>query len=91
MTLLCNNNNNNNMFIVCIANWCFTYNTKRQIVVSHLFQWNDMIKTFKENVPVGRHRRQFKTYERCFVASSAVTWFHKLLNTTERFGLNVTR
>ena len=53
-------------------------------------QFEELCRAFRENVPVGRHVRHFRMYADCFVASEAVTWFHRQLqNTTIQFFVTV--
>ncbi|XP_074642684.1 DEP domain-containing protein 1A-like [Tubulanus polymorphus] len=53
--------------------------------------WNDVVYAFKSGMPVGRHRRNMKTFETCFVASDAVDWLHSYLKNNPNFGADVTR
>lgn len=56
-----------------------------------LFQWNDLVRTFRGGIPVGRHRRHLKQYEKSFVASDAISWLHAQLQNNPNFGDGVTR
>ncbi|XP_071118209.1 DEP domain-containing protein 1B-like [Haliotis cracherodii] len=53
--------------------------------------WNEIIHTFRKNMPCGRHRRYMRTYDNCFVASGAVDWLLKHLRCNPNFGPEVTR
>ncbi|XP_008101075.2 DEP domain-containing protein 1B isoform X1 [Anolis carolinensis] len=53
--------------------------------------WNQTIELFREGMPLRRHRCHFKIYERCFTASEAVDWLHRLLRHNQNFGPEVTR
>lgn len=53
-------------------------------------QFEELCRAFSENVPLGRHVRYFRMYTDCFVASEAVTWFHRQLrNTTVQFFVTI--
>ncbi|XP_046560281.1 DEP domain-containing protein 1A-like isoform X2 [Haliotis rubra] len=53
--------------------------------------WNEIIHTFRKDMPCGRHRRYMRTYDNCFVASGAVDWLLKHLRCNPNFGPEVTR
>ncbi|XP_064605126.1 DEP domain-containing protein 1B-like isoform X2 [Liolophura sinensis] len=53
--------------------------------------WNDIIRTFRTGLPLGRNRRYMKTYDNCFAASDAVDWLHEHLKCNPNFGETVTR
>ncbi|KAK3089623.1 hypothetical protein FSP39_005143 [Pinctada imbricata] len=53
--------------------------------------WNDVIQTFRQEMPVSRHRRYMKTYDKCFTAGEAVDWLHEYLKSNCNFGPDVTR
>ncbi|XP_055956282.1 DEP domain-containing protein 1A isoform X5 [Patella vulgata] len=53
--------------------------------------WNDVIYTFRNGMPCGKHRRYMRTYEDCFVASCAVEWVHNYMKNNPNFGQEVTR
>ncbi|KAG8456590.1 hypothetical protein GDO86_002388 [Hymenochirus boettgeri] len=53
--------------------------------------WNETIELFRTGMPQKRHRIHFKIYERCFTATEAVDWLHKLLQCSQNFGPEVTR
>ncbi|ESN98705.1 hypothetical protein HELRODRAFT_188886 [Helobdella robusta] len=38
--------------------------------------WNMLLRSFKDGMPVGRHRKGFKSYQNCFIGSDAVSWMH---------------
>ncbi|XP_066472521.1 DEP domain-containing protein 1B [Tiliqua scincoides] len=42
-------------------------------------------------MPLRKHRCHFKSYERCFTASEAVDWLHRLLRHNQNFSPEVTR
>ncbi|XP_053393922.1 DEP domain-containing protein 1B-like isoform X2 [Mercenaria mercenaria] len=53
--------------------------------------WNGLIRNFRSDIPLGRHRRYMKTYDDCFVASDAVEWLHQYLKKNPNFGTDVSR
>ncbi|KAH0627959.1 hypothetical protein JD844_008572 [Phrynosoma platyrhinos] len=53
--------------------------------------WNETIELFRDGMPLRKHRCHFKSYERCFTASEAVDWLHRLLRHNQNFGPEVTR
>ncbi|CAH1773460.1 unnamed protein product [Owenia fusiformis] len=53
--------------------------------------WNDIIRTFRTQMPIGRHRRHMRTFDNCFVASDGVDWLHGCLVRNPNFGPEVTR
>ncbi|XP_060555654.1 DEP domain-containing protein 1B-like isoform X2 [Ruditapes philippinarum] len=53
--------------------------------------WNGLIRNFRSDIPLGRHRRYMKTYDDCFVASDAVDWLHQYLKKNPNFGTDVSR
>ncbi|XP_071120742.1 DEP domain-containing protein 1A-like isoform X2 [Mytilus edulis] len=53
--------------------------------------WNEVIVTFRNGMPLGRHRRYMKTYDNCFSSSEAVDWLHDYLKSNKNFGADVTR
>ncbi|KAK3579133.1 hypothetical protein CHS0354_022153 [Potamilus streckersoni] len=53
--------------------------------------WNELIRTFRAEIPLARHRRYMKTYDNCFVASEAIDWLHQYLRQNPNFGSAVTR
>ena len=62
-----------------------------QVSLFVFFQWNNLIRTFRSDIPLARHRRYMKTYDECFVASDAVEWLHQYLKNNPNFGTNVSR
>ncbi|KAL8203843.1 UNVERIFIED_CONTAM: DEP domain-containing protein 1B [Gekko kuhli] len=57
----------------------------------HGSKWNETIELFRGGMPLRKHRCHFKTYERCFTASEAVDWLHRLLRHNQNFSPEVTR
>ncbi|PVD23587.1 hypothetical protein C0Q70_16859 [Pomacea canaliculata] len=53
--------------------------------------WNDVVSTFRQGVPCGRHRRYMRAAENCFVGSAAVDWLLNHLRHNINFGPDVTR
>ncbi|XP_064625185.1 DEP domain-containing protein 1B-like [Lineus longissimus] len=53
--------------------------------------WNEVLHAFRDNMPIGRHRRNMRTYEHCFVASDSVDWLHEYLKRNSNFGAGVSR
>lgn len=53
--------------------------------------WNDVIRTFRTSIPVGRHRRHMRNYENCFTATEAIDWLFSYLGKNPEFGPEVTR
>ncbi|XP_052243753.1 DEP domain-containing protein 1B-like isoform X4 [Dreissena polymorpha] len=53
--------------------------------------WNSLIRSFRNGIELGRHRRYMKTYDECFVASDAVEWMHQYLTENPNFGTDVSR
>ncbi|XP_028604491.1 DEP domain-containing protein 1B isoform X1 [Podarcis muralis] len=53
--------------------------------------WNETIELFRGGMPLRKHRCRFKSYERCFTASEAVDWLHRLLQHNQNFSPEVTR
>ncbi|KAF6018784.1 DEPDC1 [Bugula neritina] len=41
--------------------------------------WNDIIRIFRAGMPIGRHWKQLRPYDDCFVASEAVDWLFEVL------------
>ncbi|XP_067928930.1 DEP domain-containing protein 1A-like [Watersipora subatra] len=41
--------------------------------------WNDITRIFRTRMPIGRHWRQLRAYDDCFVASEAVDWLFEFL------------
>jgi uncharacterized Ntn-hydrolase superfamily protein len=59
----------------------------------HLFflQWNEMVETFQNGIPLRRHRRHIKVYDNCFTGQEAVNWFQSVLQNHIYLGNIVTR
>lgn len=53
--------------------------------------WNSVIRSFREGMPRGKHRRHMRTFDNCFVASEAISWLHEHLQGDPDFGAGVTR
>ncbi|XP_077500589.1 DEP domain-containing protein 1A-like [Amblyomma americanum] len=53
--------------------------------------WNSVIRSFREGMPRGKHRRHMRTFDNCFVASEAISWLHEHLKGDPDFGPGVTR
>ena len=53
-------------------------------------QYKALCETFSEKCPVGKHWRQFRSHQDCFVASDAVTWMRRELK-TDKFKANISR
>ncbi|KAL1439424.1 hypothetical protein MTO96_010241 [Rhipicephalus appendiculatus] len=53
--------------------------------------WNSVIRSFRDGMPKGKHRRHMRTFDNCFVASDAISWLHEHLQGDPNFGPAVTR
>ncbi|XP_052775128.1 DEP domain-containing protein 1A-like isoform X5 [Mya arenaria] len=53
--------------------------------------WNGLIRAFRSDIQLSRHRRYMKTYDDCFVATDAVEWLHQYLKKNPNFGADVSR
>ncbi|PAA51995.1 hypothetical protein BOX15_Mlig033417g3 [Macrostomum lignano] len=53
--------------------------------------WNDIIRTFRTSMPVGRHRKGVRVFDNCFQGSDAVDWLQLHLSKNPSFGSNVGR
>ncbi|XP_037287551.2 DEP domain-containing protein 1A-like [Rhipicephalus microplus] len=53
--------------------------------------WNSVIRSFRDGMPKGKHRRHMRTFDNCFVASDAISWLHEHLQDDPNFGPAVTR
>ncbi|XP_064122053.1 DEP domain-containing protein 1A-like isoform X2 [Macrobrachium nipponense] len=53
--------------------------------------WNDAVRGFYNGMPVSRHWRGLRQYERCFTASEAIDWLHVHLKNNPNFGSSVSR
>lgn len=54
-------------------------------------QWNGLIRAFRSEIQLGRHRRYMRTYDECFAASDAVEWVHQYLKKNPNFGTSVSK
>uniref|UniRef100_A0A1I8IV92 DEP domain-containing protein n=1 Tax=Macrostomum lignano TaxID=282301 RepID=A0A1I8IV92_9PLAT len=54
-------------------------------------KWNDIIRTFRTSMPVGRHRKGVRVFDNCFQGSDAVDWLQLHLSKNPSFGSNVGR
>ncbi|CAG7826584.1 unnamed protein product, partial [Allacma fusca] len=41
--------------------------------------WLEAVAIFRRGVPLGKHRKQWKSYENCFIAQEAITWYQSQL------------
>jgi hypothetical protein len=55
------------------------------------FQWNEMVETFQNGIPLKRHRRHIKVYDNCFTGQEAINWFQSILQNNLHLGNIVTR
>ncbi|XP_042863645.1 DEP domain-containing protein 1A-like isoform X3 [Penaeus japonicus] len=53
--------------------------------------WNDAVRSFYNGMPVSKHWRGLRQYERCFTASEAIDWLHNHLQSDPNFGSSVSR
>ena len=53
--------------------------------------WNEIVKTFTENMPLRSHRRQFKLVHNCFTAARAVDFMQEVLKQNKNTPENITR
>ena len=53
--------------------------------------WNSIIRNLQDGIPQKRHRRQLKTYEKCFTGIEATEWLHKHLKKNPNFDAEVTK
>ncbi|XP_068240420.1 DEP domain-containing protein 1A-like isoform X2 [Palaemon carinicauda] len=53
--------------------------------------WNDAVRGFYNGMPVSRHWRGLRQYERCFTAAEAIDWLHVHLKNNPNFGSSVSR
>ncbi|XP_021939374.1 DEP domain-containing protein 1A-like isoform X1 [Zootermopsis nevadensis] len=53
--------------------------------------WNEMVETFRNGIPLKRHRRHIKVYDNCFTGQEAVNWFQSVLQNNLHLGSIVTR
>lgn len=61
------------------------------VLISLIFQWNEVTRLFRAGMPLRKHRQNFRHYSCCFTASAAVDWLHQLLCNNSNFGPEVTR
>jgi hypothetical protein len=50
-----------------------------------------MVETFRNGIPLKRHRRHIKVYDNCFTGQEAVNWFQSVLQNCFHRGNSVTR
>jgi hypothetical protein len=50
-----------------------------------------MVETFRNGIPLKRHRRHIKVYDNCFTGQEAVNWFQSVLQNNLHLGNIVTR
>ena len=83
------------LFLLVCNNFVYSckqyYQFQFLIILYLFFQWNSLIRNFRSEIPLARHRRYMKTYDECFVASDAVEWLHQYLKNNPNFGTNVSR
>ncbi|XP_068082199.1 DEP domain-containing protein 1A [Anabrus simplex] len=53
--------------------------------------WNEMVYTFRNGMPLKRHRRHIKVYEECFSGVEAVRWFHAALQRNPSIGPDISK
>lgn len=53
--------------------------------------WNDAVRSFYNGMPVSKHWRGLRQYERCFTAAEAIDWLHNHLQSDPNFGSSVSR
>lgn len=49
------------------------------------------MRVFRTGMPIGRHWRQLRSYDDCFVASEAVEWLLDYLHQHHEYGSEITR
>lgn len=52
----------------------FTY-----LVGGNWFQWNEVVRSFRCEMPTSRHRHHLRSYDDTFTGSEAIDWLHKSL------------
>lgn len=52
--------------------------------------WYEIINAFREEVPLKKHWRNFRTYQDCFSASEAVEWLYRYLKSSPNFKSHTT-
>ncbi|KAG1676203.1 DEP domain-containing protein 1A [Nymphon striatum] len=66
--------------------------TEHIYIKIHIYPyWNDMIRTFRSEMPRRKHRRHMRQYDTCFTGSEAVTWLLLYLRSNHNFGPHITR
>ncbi|XP_071533389.1 uncharacterized protein [Panulirus ornatus] len=53
--------------------------------------WNDAVRSFYNGMPVSRHWRGLRQYDKCFTAIEAIDWLHNHLQNDPNFGNSVSR
>ncbi|XP_045691409.1 DEP domain-containing protein 1A isoform X2 [Phyllostomus hastatus] len=53
--------------------------------------WNEVTTSFRNGMPLRKHRQHFRKYGNCFTAGEAVDWLYDLLRNNSNFGPEVTR
>ncbi|XP_053647606.2 DEP domain-containing protein 1A isoform X2 [Cherax quadricarinatus] len=53
--------------------------------------WNDAVRSFYNGMPVSRHWRGLRQYERCFTATEAIDWLLNHLQSDPNFANSVSR
>ena len=54
-------------------------------------QWNELLRAFRHDMPVRRHRRHMRSYDDCFSAAEAVSWLLEHLRNNPNYGPSVSR
>ena len=53
--------------------------------------WNSIIRTFRAEMPLKKHKKNMRTYENCFSSTEAVDFLHKHLQKNPNFGTEVSK
>lgn len=53
--------------------------------------WNSIIRTFRAEMPLKKHKKNMRTYENCFSSTEAVDFLHRNLQKNPNFGPDVTK
>ncbi|XP_045584516.1 DEP domain-containing protein 1A isoform X3 [Procambarus clarkii] len=53
--------------------------------------WNDAVRSFYNGMPVSRHWKGLRQYDRCFTATEAIDWLLNHLQSNPNFGDSVSR
>jgi predicted transcriptional regulator YheO len=53
--------------------------------------WNSIIRTFRAEMPLKKHKKNMRTYENCFSSTEAVEFLHRNLQKNPNFGSDVTK